>query len=50
MIIFNLNARVLTDKSIFVQYQEEGKAKDASFRTWMEFADWLKTKVAHDDS
>jgi len=48
MIIYNLNARTLTDGSVYVSYDEEGKAKSASFRTWEEFADWLKSKVRHD--
>lgn len=39
--IVNLNVRTLTDKTIFVQYQEGGKAKDASFPTWKDFILWL---------
>lgn len=44
--IANINARKLSDNSIFVQYHLDGKAFDASFRTWTEFADWLFVKVA----
>lgn len=43
--IFNLNARRLTDGTIFVQYQEDGRAKDGSHATWEAFVAWLRTKV-----
>lgn len=44
--ITNLNARVLTDGTIFAQYQEEGRAKDGSFPTWSAFTAWLAEKCA----
>ena len=44
--IVNLNVRVLTNNAVFVQYQEDGKAKDAAFLTWAEFIAWLTAKVA----
>ena len=44
----NLNARRLTDGSILIQYLEDGKAKDASFRTWEEFANWLLNAVINE--
>jgi hypothetical protein len=43
--IANINARLLSDHSIFVQYHLDGKAYDASFATWFEFAKWLRGKV-----
>ena len=44
-VITNLNARVCTDGTIFVQYQEEGRAKDGSFPTWWNFIQWLELKL-----
>lgn len=41
----NLNVRVLGNGYIFVQYQEEGKAKDAAFISWEDFINWLQSKV-----
>lgn len=41
----NVNVRVLTNGAIFVQYQEQGKAKDAAFMTWQEFIDWLSLQL-----
>lgn len=46
--VANLNVRVLTNKAIFVQYQEDGKAKDAAFLTWADFIEWLAGLVGHD--
>jgi hypothetical protein len=43
--IVNLNLRTLTDKTLFIQYQEEGKAKDASFTSWSAFIEWLSYHV-----
>lgn len=43
--IFNLNVRVLGNGAIFVQYQEDGKAKDAAFLAWGEFIAWLTKRV-----
>jgi hypothetical protein len=41
----NLNVRVLSNGAIFVQYQEQGKSKDAAFLTWAEFIKWLTDQV-----
>jgi len=41
----NLNIRVLGNDAIFVQYQEDGKAKDAAFMNWAECIEWLQSKV-----
>jgi len=43
--IVNINARVLTNGAIFVQYQEGSKAKDAAFLTWEEYVTWVKQKT-----
>lgn len=43
--IVNLNTRVLTNKAILVQYQEDGKSKDAAFLTWEDFIEWLRQTV-----
>lgn len=43
--ITNLNVRVLGNTAVFVQYQEDGKMKDAGFATWMLFLRWLEEKV-----
>ena len=42
---FSFNVRVLGNGAIFVQYSEEGQAKDAGFQGWVEFIAWLTTKV-----
>lgn len=44
--VANLNIRVLTNNAIFVQYQEDGKAKDAAFISWTEFLYWLSDTVS----
>jgi hypothetical protein len=41
----NIQIRVLTNGAIFVQYQEQGKSKDAAFMTWPEFINWLSLQV-----
>lgn len=41
----NINARQLTNGAVFVQYQQDGKAKDAAFMTWADFVDWLRTQI-----
>lgn len=42
--IVNLNIRVLGNGALLVQYQEDGKAKDAAYPNWEEFILWL-TKI-----
>ena len=42
---FTFNVRVLGNGAIFVQYGEDGKAKDAGFQNWDEFITWLTGKV-----
>ncbi len=41
----NLNIRVLGNGAILVQYQEDGKAKDAGFLSWTDFISWLTEKT-----
>ena len=43
--IANINARKLTNEAIFVQYTEDGKAKDAAFMSWQDFINWLAAKI-----
>lgn len=43
--IVNVNARTVTEGGIYVQFQENGRAKDAVFENWDKFVDWLKNKV-----
>jgi hypothetical protein len=43
--ITNVNARVLGNGSILVQYQQQGKAKDAGFSSWDLFIAWLRTEL-----
>lgn len=43
--ITNLNARRLGNGAIVVSWQEDGKAHDAGFLSWEEFAKWLSTKI-----
>lgn len=43
--IMNLNARTLSDNSIYLNYDEGGKAKTASFRSWEDFSKWLRNKL-----
>lgn len=45
MNLANINARQLTNGAVFVQYQQDGKAKDAAFMTWADFVDWLRTQI-----
>lgn len=45
-VVVNLNVRVLGNGHIFVQYQEDGKARDAGFPHWFAFLDWLRIKVS----
>lgn len=45
--IVHLNLRILTDKTIFIQYQIDGKAKDGSFISWNEFIKWLQDNVLY---
>jgi hypothetical protein len=37
MSVANINARQLGNGAIFVQYQQDGRAKDAAFQSWAEF-------------
>lgn len=43
--LVNLNVRKLGNDAVLVQYQEDGKAKDAAFPSWDELVAWLKGKV-----
>jgi hypothetical protein len=43
--ITNLTVRVLGNNAVFVQYHEDGKAKDAAFMDWKAFIVWLEGKV-----
>jgi len=40
-VITNINARRTTDGGVFVQYQEDGKAKDGVHSSWGMFIVWL---------
>lgn len=40
----NLCVRVLGNGAVFVQYSEDGKAKDAAFMSWPDFIAWLANK------
>jgi hypothetical protein len=44
MPIVNINARVTGNAAVYVQYQEDGKAKDAAFVSWLEFINWMEDK------
>lgn len=46
MAIFNINARQLDNKAIYVQYQQDGKAKDAAFPSWPDFVLWLQKQIS----
>lgn len=48
--ICNFNVRVLTNGAVFVQYHEDGKAKDAAFMDWSAFIQWLTEAVRGDDT
>lgn len=50
MALFNVNARKLGNGAIFVQYQQDGKAKDAAFSSWDEYVAWLKAEVDAEQS
>lgn len=43
--LVNLNVRKLGNNAILVQYQEDGKAKDAAFLSWIDFIAWLQIKI-----
>ena len=43
--ITNLNVRQVSEGGLFVQFQEDGKAKDAVFATWESFSRWLLEKI-----
>ena len=43
--VTNLNVRTTGNGAIYVQYHEDGKAKDAAFVSWSEFVAWLSNKV-----
>jgi len=48
--IVNLNVRRLGNGHILVQYQEDGKAKDAGFSSWHDFIFWLGCVVDEEGS
>lgn len=41
----NVNIRVLGNGAVFVQYQEDGKSKDAAFPDWETAINWIRDKV-----
>lgn len=44
--ITNLNVRVCNENNaIFLQFQEDGRAKEAAFPDWTSFLNWLAEKV-----
>jgi len=43
--IVNINARILTNNAVFVQYSENGKAKDAAFLSWADFITWFTKQI-----
>jgi len=43
--ITNMNVRALGNGHILVQYQEDGKAKDAGFNSWEDFIEWQKAML-----
>lgn len=43
--IVNLGLRVLGNGAVFVQYAQDGKAKDAGLVGWKEFLSWLTKHV-----
>ena len=45
MSLANVNARQLSNGAILVQYQQDGKAKDAAFMSWADFASWLHSQI-----
>ena len=48
--IANINVRVLGNKHIFVQYWDNGHARDAGFNSWAEFIIWLKATIAKESA
>jgi len=44
-VIVNVNARLLDNGHVYVQYQEDGKAKNAGFANWAGFISWLTDEV-----
>lgn len=43
--MYNLTIRVLSDQTLYVSYQEDGKAKDGSFPAWQDFVNWIQKKI-----
>lgn len=43
--ITNLNVRKLGNSAVLVQYQEDGKSKDAGFMCWVDFITWLTSAL-----
>jgi len=43
--IVNVNARITGNNSVYVQYQEDGKSKDAGFSSWETFIEWLAERI-----
>jgi hypothetical protein len=39
--LYNVNARRCSEGGIYVQYQQEGQAKDRAFSSWNEFLRWF---------
>ena len=48
--IANINARIWTNNSVYVQYQENGKAKDITLANWLAFVEWVTMKVQNENS
>jgi len=47
--IVNINARICTNNSVYVQYQESGKAKDIALANWLAFVEWITIKVQNEN-
>jgi hypothetical protein len=45
-VIANINIRVLGNGYLLVQYQEDGKAKDAGFADWGAFINWISVVLS----
>lgn len=41
----NINIRVLSNETIYAQYQKDGRAFEASWGTWASFIEWLASEV-----
>lgn len=47
--ITNVNARKTSDGGIFVQYQTDGKSKDAVFLNWSSFISWFYANIGDNE-